>query len=124
MKKNINTESENKLMGALKQIQLRAQVKYGRLLTHNDLAEIAGVNKRSIGDWMRGVCAPPGMSAIFELLSCLDEQDVLIVLNGWRNSSPPSGVDRTDLKSRTEKNKRSLGRTVVVTTKKKTSKSR
>jgi len=84
MKIDINTPSDEKLKGALKQIQLRAQVQLGRTLTHNDLAELAGVTKRSLGDWMRGVCAPPGMSAILELLSHLDESDVAAVLEYWR----------------------------------------
>lgn len=80
----IDTQSDEKLKGALKQIQLRAQVQLGRTLTHNDLAELAGVTKRSLGDWMRGVCAPPGMGAILELLSRLDESNVAAILEYWR----------------------------------------
>jgi hypothetical protein len=122
MKNNIDIEFEDRLQNALKQIQLRAQVKYARSLTHNDLAELAGVNKRSIGDWMRGVCAPSGMSAVFELLSHLDEQDVVAVLNEWRKGSFPNKSGRTELNLKLEKSKRAPKRAVVVTTKKKTSK--
>jgi transcriptional regulator with XRE-family HTH domain len=85
---------DTKLQDALKQIQLRAQVTQGRTLTHSDLAELAGVGKRSLGDWMRGVTAPIGMSAIFELLAHLSDEDALAVLDYWKSratcSAPPS----------------------------------
>jgi len=87
MKTVYSEEKCSKLRAALKQIHLRVQVQVGRTLTHDELAELAGVGKRSIGDWMRGVSAPPGMSAILELLSQLDEDDVIAVLREWRNAS-------------------------------------
>lgn len=75
---------DSSLRDTLKQIHLRAQAQLGRTLLHDDLAGMAGVSKRCIGDWMRGVTAPVGMIAIFELLSCLDDNDALAVLNRWR----------------------------------------
>lgn len=77
--------NDSKLQDSLKQIQLRAQVAFGRTLTHGDMAQLAGVGARSLGDWMRGVTAPIGMSAVFELLSRLPEDDAIAVLNYWRS---------------------------------------
>lgn len=94
MKTVYSEEKCSKLRAALKQIHLRAQVQVGRTLTHEELAELAGVGKRSIGDWMRGVSAPPGMSAILELLSRLDEDDVAAVLREWRTAGS-SGVTKS-----------------------------
>jgi DNA-binding transcriptional regulator YiaG len=87
MKVESKSHSSNKLSRALKQIQLRVQVQVGHSLTHDELARLAGVSKRSLGDWMRGINAPSGMSAIFELLSLLDERDVMSVLRDWQATS-------------------------------------
>lgn len=89
MKNEQAMQSDEKLKDALKQIQLRAQVRLGRTLTHGNLAELAGVSTRSFGDWMRGIYAPPGMSAILELLSQLEESDVSAILASWRDWRAP-----------------------------------
>lgn len=120
MKKKSGTESETKLMGALKQIQFRAQVKFGHTLTHDDLAELAGVNKRSLGDWMRGVCAPAGMSAVFELLSQLHEHDVLEILEEWRSGSSSNAPERKDSNLKTGRPSLSRKQPGAAATKKKT----
>ena len=80
----MSRQSETKLQFALRQVQLRAQLKLDRELTHGEMAEMAGVTARSFGDWMRGVSSPNGMSAVFELLSQLPESDVLIILKQWK----------------------------------------
>lgn len=77
----------NKLQNILNNIHFRTQVVRGATLTHDDLAEIAGVSGRSLGDWMRGVTAPMGMCAVFQLLSQLPERDVNEILNLWRSDS-------------------------------------
>jgi transcriptional regulator with XRE-family HTH domain len=114
--------SNEKLKNVLKRIQLLTQTRLDQELTHDDLAKRAGVTKRSLGDWMRGVCAPPGMCAIFELLSQLNESDVADVLEYWR--SPPSSSDPPRAKkrvSKTEKPGRPRNQPVAATTKKKIS---
>lgn len=83
-----------RLKESLKQIQLRAQVQRGRTLTHGELADMAGVTTRSLGDWMRGITSPAGMSAILELLSQLDEGDVMAVLRDWRAKADRNGSKR------------------------------
>ncbi|AON52321.1 hypothetical protein [Herbaspirillum seropedicae] len=77
-------KKETKLQKILKQIQLRAQVRYGKDLTQDEMASLAGVTARSFGDWMRGVTAPGGMTAVFELLSKLSEADVQEILQEWK----------------------------------------
>lgn len=67
----------------LKQIQLRLSVHVGRQLTHGDLADIAGVGIRSIGEWMRGSSTPSGIPALLRLLSSLPQEDVSTVLLPW-----------------------------------------
>jgi DNA-binding transcriptional regulator YiaG len=103
MKKESGARSEEKLKDALKQIQLRAQLRYGRTLTYGDLAALAGVGERSFGDWMRGAYAPSGMTAILELLSRLDERDVSAVLERWRSANPPDSLTRSRKKSKPAK---------------------
>lgn len=117
-----NIQPSERLKEALKQIQLRAQVRMGRTLTHGDLAELAGVSTRSLGDWMRGIYAPAGMSATLELLSQLDESDVVAVLDYWRNSSNPVVPVRTKRKAKSSKPGRSRKQAVATTRKKASSK--
>ncbi len=93
----MRTNNDTKLRDSLKQIQLRVQVACDRTFTHEDLAELAGVTSRSLGDWMRGVTAPTGMSAVFELLACLPDQDAIAVLRYWKshtNRIAPLGKKR------------------------------
>lgn len=85
-------DNDTKLQDSLKQIQLRAQVAYGRVLTHEDLAGLAGVSARSLGDWMRGATAPIGMSAVFALLACLSDDDKIEVINYWKKNGRPLPV--------------------------------
>ncbi len=74
------------ISATLKQIQLRLSVVAGQRLTHSDLADIAGVGVRSIGEWMRGTAAPSGIPAILRLLSSLSQEDVSAVLLPWESS--------------------------------------
>lgn len=107
MKNGKTVQSDEKLRDALKQIQLRTQVRLGRTLTHENLAELAGVSTRRFGDWMRGICAPTGMSAVLELLSQLDESDVAKILSYWRDWPPPVGTTSTRRNSKTGESGRS-----------------
>lgn len=74
----------SQLQETLKAIQLRASVVMGRQLTHGELAKVAKVSQRSLGEWMRGGSAPQGMSAVFNLLALLSEAQVQEVLKPWR----------------------------------------
>lgn len=115
-------KSDEKLKNALKRIQLMTQARLGHDLTHDDLAKRAGVTKRSLGDWMRGVCAPPGMSAVFELLSQLNENDVSAVLDYWRSPSPSSDPPKAKVQvSKTGKPGRPRKQPIAASTKKKSS---
>jgi hypothetical protein len=122
MRQESGAKSDEKLKDALKQIQLRAQLQFGRTLTHRDLAELAGVGERSLGDWMRGVYAPSGMSAILELLSRLDESDVSAVLERWRSGDPSDSATGKRKKSKTGKLSRTSKQPGVAATTKKISK--
>lgn len=91
----MSVKSNNqKLSKTLKQIQLHAQVQVGHSLTHEELAALAGVNKRSLGDWMRGTSSPSGMGAVFELLSTLDDGAVKTILKDWRTASPSKSTKK------------------------------
>lgn len=76
---------DNRLQATLKQIQFRLQVAEGRELTHGDLAEMAGVGARSLGDWMRGVTSPAGMNAVLKLLAILPTAETAAVLQYWQD---------------------------------------
>lgn len=77
-------QSETKLKETLRQLQRLAGVSFERKITHKDLSELAGVKKRVVDEWMRGAVQPPAMTATFELLSKLRDQDVLEVLKYWK----------------------------------------
>jgi transcriptional regulator with XRE-family HTH domain len=72
------------LKETLKQLQRVFSVSLARKITHQDLSNMTGVNKRSIDEWMRGGVNPPPMIAIFELLSKLPEKDALEILDFWK----------------------------------------
>ncbi|AMV44339.1 hypothetical protein ATN79_20570 [Paraburkholderia caribensis] len=74
------------LQDTLKEVQLRLSVVHRKRLTHNDLASIAEVNPRALGEWMRGTTAPAGMSALLRLLSQLPSEQIEDVLLPWRNA--------------------------------------
>lgn len=84
-------KNESEATAALKQIQLRLSVLAGRQLTHSELADIAGVSVRSIGEWMRGSTTPPGIPALLRLLSSLTQEDVSAILLPWVSSSNKNG---------------------------------
>lgn len=75
---------DTKLKITLKHLQQRAGVAFAKRITHQDISELAGVNKRAVDEWMRGGVAPPAMVAVFELLSKLPEEDALAILNFWK----------------------------------------
>lgn len=72
------------LQETLKDVQLRLSVAQRRHLTHGDLAGIANVSSRALGEWMRGKTAPVGMTALLRLLSQLPANQVQEVLSPWR----------------------------------------
>lgn len=80
----VKKPNETKLRDTLRQLQRLAGVSFERKITHKDLSELAGVNKRVVDEWMRGAVQPPAMTAAFELLSKLQDKDVLEVLKYWK----------------------------------------
>lgn len=81
----MSVNNDAKLQNTLKHLQRRAQVSFDRKLTHKELAEMAGVKKRSLDEWMRGATSPLGMGAILELLSRLPTDDAIAVLDYWKS---------------------------------------
>ncbi len=76
--------TETRLKNTLKQLQRMAGVSLERRVTHKDMSEWAGVKKRVVDEWMRGAVAPPAMTAVFELLSKLPNDDVQKILEYWK----------------------------------------
>lgn len=81
-----------KLQDALSHIHTRMQVVQGSNLTHDELGEIAGVEGRTMGSWMRGESSPKGMPALLELLSKLPKDKTEEVLEMWRAASATKPV--------------------------------
>lgn len=73
------------LQETLKDVQLRLSVAHRKRLTHKDLAELARVSPRALGEWMRGATAPAGMTALLRLLSQLPLDQVGEVLLQWQH---------------------------------------
>jgi hypothetical protein len=73
-----------RLQPTLQSIQLRLSVMIGRRLTHGDLALIAGVKLRSVGQWMRGSTSPASGEALLRLLSALPVDQLQLVLEPWK----------------------------------------
>lgn len=66
----------------------RLQVSEGRRLTYRDLAQMAGTSERTIAEWMRGGTSPMAMNGLLNLMSALQKDDALQVLEHWRDSAP------------------------------------
>lgn len=79
--------NEPSLHNTLNAIQLRLSVHEGKRLTQSRLAELAGVGKRSLGEWMRGATAPPGTIVLLRLLSMLSDEELVEVISEWRQPS-------------------------------------
>lgn len=56
-----------------------------RRISYAEMAEEIGVSQRAFAEWMRGARAPAAMEALLRMLSMLPEDDVLRVLESWRN---------------------------------------
>ena len=76
-------ENSEKISQTMFQIKSRAQTKLGHKLTNCGMAKLAGVSKRSVDEWMRGSNSPSGASLLV-LLSLLDPDDVVEVINIWK----------------------------------------
>jgi predicted XRE-type DNA-binding protein len=73
-------ETLNMVVFGLQRIQ-------NRRLTHADMATLIGVSKRTFSEWMRdGGTAPVAMDAILSMLSMLPNEDVLKIVENWRES--------------------------------------
>lgn len=66
----------------------RLQVSQDRRLTYRDLAQIAGTSERTMAEWMRGATSPMGMNGLLNLMSAMRTDDVMKVLEQWREVSP------------------------------------
>lgn|GEM_PF-3817284 len=80
----VSAANKTKLRDTLRQLQRLAQVSFSREITHKEISEMAGVRKRLVDEWMRGAIRPLAMAATFELLSKLQDHDVLEVLKYWK----------------------------------------
>lgn len=78
-------ENSDKISQTMFQIKSRVQTKLGRKLTNCGMAKLAGVSKRSVDEWMRGANSPSG-TALLVLLSLLNPDDVVEVVNIWKSS--------------------------------------
>lgn len=76
------------LQETLGQIMRRLQVTQGRRLTYRDLADIAGTSERTMSEWMRGATSPMGMNGLLNLMSALQVDDAMKVLELWRETAP------------------------------------
>lgn len=71
-----------------------------RRLTHSDMATMVGVSKRTFSEWMRdGGATPVAMEAILLMLSMLPNEDVLKIVDNWRQgiSANLSGNNSTQV---------------------------
>ncbi|MBU7436323.1 MULTISPECIES: hypothetical protein [Paraburkholderia] len=86
------------LQETLKDVQLRLSVAHRKRLTHKDMAELARVSPRALGEWMRGATAPAGMTALLRLLSQLPLDQVGEVLLQWQHdeSEDTTGGDASE----------------------------
>lgn len=74
-----------RLTATLKQLKRIFSKHEKKDLTNQDISTLAGVSKRCVDEWMRGTNAPTSMAAILELLSKLPEDDVIEILDFWKN---------------------------------------
>jgi transcriptional regulator with XRE-family HTH domain len=69
----------------LSAIMFGLQRAQNRRITYADMASTLGVSHRAFSEWMRGAREPAAMEALLKMLSMLPSDEVLRVLDVWRD---------------------------------------
>jgi DNA-binding transcriptional regulator YiaG len=78
-------KNHTQIQETLNMVVFGLQRVHNRRLTHADMATMLGVSKRTFSEWMRdGGATPVAMEAILLMLSMLPNEDVLKIVDNWR----------------------------------------
>lgn len=69
---------------ALSAIMFGLQRAQNRRITYADMANTLGMSHRAFAEWMRGAREPAAMEALLKMLSMLPSDEVLRVIDVWR----------------------------------------
>ena len=90
-------KNHSKIQETLNMVVFGLQRVKNQRLTHADMAKLAGVSKRTFSEWMRdGGAAPVAMEAMLSMLSMLPHEDVLKIVENWRQDEPSSANSNQD----------------------------
>ncbi|EIF51382.1 hypothetical protein [Sulfurovum sp. AR] len=74
------------LKDILKQIHRTIEVKNSRDYKYQDMADYIGVNPRTYGEYLRGGIAPLAMKTLLDMLSNLDDADIVHIVRLWEET--------------------------------------
>jgi hypothetical protein len=81
-------KNHTKIQETLNRVVFSLQRVQNRRLTYADMAAMVGVSKRTFAEWMReGGTTPDAMEVIMLMLAMLPNEDVLNIVEKWRNES-------------------------------------
>lgn len=69
----------------IRQIHHLISAKERTSITQLEMSHRIGVKERTYSEYMRGGNSPKGMEALLNLLAQLDDDDIVRVVDGWRN---------------------------------------
>ena len=65
-------------------IHRKLQVKLKRDLSYSDVAGIMGIKFRTYQNWRDGTSSPKSVIHFFDLISKLDDEEILNIIRNWR----------------------------------------
>lgn len=80
------------LKDILKQIHRTIEVKDSRDYKYKDMASHIGANPRTYGEYLRGGITPQSMKTLLNMLSHLDDSDIVNIVRLWE--SKQNGGDK------------------------------
>jgi transcriptional regulator with XRE-family HTH domain len=95
-------QNSSHLSDALNAIMFSLQRMQNRRITYAAMADMLGISQRAFSEWMRGAREPAAMEALLKMLSMLSNEEVVRILDIWRERSgveQPFGSKATTRKS-------------------------
>lgn len=59
---------------------------FGKRISHKEMANILGVSMRTYQEWRLGNSAPIAIDAVFKMLGCLEDEDILRLVKRIKHS--------------------------------------
>lgn len=79
--------STEPLPALIRRIHHLLEAAEGNRITQEEMAGRLGISVRTYVEYLRGTHAPIGMRALLDMLALLQEQELIRVMNEWKENS-------------------------------------